>query len=90
VHHEWEHRKPWAQCLCLCLGQLGSHRLLLANGSHRRLWLSLNLPGAATLAAALALTATALALAAATLTLTAAAVALAAATSGSVWLAALL
>ncbi len=87
MHHEREHR-IWGQCLCLDLG--GSQRLLLANDPHRRLWHSLNLPGAATLAAALALTATALALAAATLALTAAAVALAAATSGSVWLAALL
>ena len=46
VHHEREHRKPWEQCLCLCLGPVGSHRLLLANDPHRRLWLSLNLPGA--------------------------------------------
>jgi hypothetical protein len=81
VHHQREHRKPWEQCLCLCLGPVGSHRLFLANDPHRRLWLSLNLPGAATLAAAFALTATALAITATALALAAAALALALAAS---------
>ena len=63
VPHQREHRKPWEQCLCLCLGPVGSHRLLLANDPHRRLWLGLNLRSTTSFAATFSLTPAALALA---------------------------
>ena len=61
--HPLKHSCAGAECLCPIKCPIKwSHRLLLANDPHRRLWLSLNLLGSAAAAAA-ALAASALALA---------------------------
>ena len=75
-------RKPWAQYLCL--GQLGSHRLLLAHDPHRYLWLGLNLLSTTSFAATFALAADALAAAAVAAAVPTPATTVAAATAAAV------